>query len=323
MSFLQSSMMAHFIFSRGLVTALLVAAATSASLADEPELSFHKADDRVVILNGKHSVSEYVFADPDVPRPYLVNVKTLDGIQVTRNHPVQPGDDQDHPHHTGIFFTFGDLNGIDFWHLKGRVIHERFTHGPVIEDGGVVIASETRYETLDGSKVFATESATLVAHRTAAGILYRFQHELTPRDEPLRIGSKEEGGLAVRVATPIAITSNAGGRMIDADGRSGGKAIWGQQTDWVDYSGTIRGRHVGVLVLPHRQNFSRCWWHARDYGLLTGNPFGPLNQKGKVKIVKPGETLTLRCDVLVHSSANAESFNLTETAETMRKAQSQ
>ena len=321
MWFLQNSMMAHFVFSRGLAVAFLLATASSASSADEPGLSFHKADDRIVILNGKHEVSEYVFADRAVARPYLVNVKTLDGIQVTRNHPVQPGDDQDHPHHTGVFFTFGDLNGIDFWHLKGRVIHERFTQGPVIKNGGVVIGSETRYETLDGRKVVATESTTLIAHRTAAGVLYRFQNELTPRDEPLRIGSKEEGGLAVRVATPIAITSNAGGRMIDADSRSGGKGIWGQQTDWVDYSGTIRGRHVGMLVVPHRQNFSRCWWHARDYGLLAGNPFGPLNEKGKVKVVRPGETLSLRYDVLVHSSANAESFNLKETAATILDAQ--
>ena len=306
---------------RSLLTASLFSVVGTALHAEEPGLSFHKTKDRVVILNGKHAVSEYVFADPAVPRPYLINIKTLDGIQVTRNHPAQPGDDQDHPHHTGIFFTFGDLNGIDFWHLKGSVVHERFNYGPAADDEGVVIASDTRYETLDGSRVLATESTTLVAHRTVEGILYRFHHELTPKDEPLRIGSKEEGGLAVRVATPIAITSNAGGRMIDADGRSGGKAIWGQQTDWVDYSGTIRGRHVGVLIIPHRQNFARCWWHARDYGLLAGHPFGPLNKKGQVTVIKPGEELNLRYDVLVHSSPTAESFNLTEIATTILDAQ--
>ena len=58
--------------------------------ADDSGLSFHKSDDRIVILNGQQSVSEYIFADPHVPRPYLINVKTLDGIQITRNHPVQP-----------------------------------------------------------------------------------------------------------------------------------------------------------------------------------------------------------------------------------------
>jgi len=308
---------------RNIVSALVCSIAAVAVQADDPGLSFHRADDRIVILNGKHAVSEYVFADPSVPRPYLVNVKTLDGIQVTRNHPVQAGDDQDHPHHTGIFFTFGDLNGIDFWHLKGRVIHERFSYGPAIEDGGVVIASDTRYETLDGSKVLATESATLVAQRTAAGVLYRFRHELTPKEEPLRIGSKEEGGLAVRVATPIAISSNAGGRMIDADGRSGGAAIWGQQTNWVDYSGTIRGRHVGVLIVPHVRNFSRCWWHARDYGLLAGNPFGPLNEKGRVKVVPRDETLTLVYDVLIHSSATVDTFDVSAAAATLIAVQNE
>ena len=82
--------------------------------------------------------------------------------------------------------------------------------------------------------------------------------------------------------------------MTDADGRSGGSAIWGQQTDWVDYSGTIDGRYVGVLIVPHKRNFARCWWHARDYGLLAANPFGPLNEKGQARIVHRGTTLVLR-----------------------------
>lgn len=314
MSSLQRSMMAPFMFSQGLVATLLLAAATSASLADEPGLSFHKADDRIVILNGKHSVSEYVFADPAVPRPYLVNVKTLDGIQVTRNHPVQAGDDQDHPHHTGVFFTFGDLNGIDFWHLKGRVVHERFDVEPRTVKGAVGFAIENRYESLDGNTVYATERAVLEARLTDDGILYNFHNQITPRDEPLRIGSKEEGGLAVRVATPLAVSSNAGGQMVDADGGSGGKAIWGQQTDWVDYSGPINNRHVGVLIVPHKRNFSRCWWHARDYGLLAANPFGPLNQKGQRHLVHRGSPLVLRYDVLIHSSTNAEEFQLSAAA---------
>ncbi|MHC4879585.1 MAG: DUF6807 domain-containing protein [Planctomycetota bacterium] len=304
-----------------LLTASLLAFMISPLQAEEPSLTFHKADDRIVILNGKHAVSEYVFADAAVPRPYLINIKTLDGIQVTRNHPVHPGDDQDHPHHTGIFFTFGDLNGIDFWHLKGRVVHERFDVEPRTSKGTVGFAIENRYESLDGNTVFATERAVLTARRTDDGILYNFHNLITPKNDTLRVGSKEEGGLAVRVATPIALTSNVGGRMTDADGRSGGKAIWGQQTDWVDYSGTINGRHVGVLIVPHKRNFARCWWHARDYGLLAGNPFGPLNQKRQRHLIHRGHTLVLRYDVLIHSSATKQEFNLSAAAARVIDAQ--
>lgn len=296
---------------------ILISCATAAVTAGQTEtggLSFHRAKDRITLLHGKHAISEYVFSDPAVPRPYLTGVRTADGIQVTRNHPVQPGDDQDHPHHTGIFFTFGDLNGIDFWHLKGRVVHSRFVTQPSADGGIVRFATENRYETLDGSTVLAGEQVTVTASMTDDGILYRFEHALQPRDDELRIGSKEEGGLAVRVATPLAITSQAGGRMIDADGRSGGGNIWGRQTDWVDYSGRVRGRHVGVLVVPDRRNFSRCWWHARDYGLLAANPFGPLNAPDRIHRVRRGDTLTLRYHVLIHSSDPSDTSHVREAA---------
>jgi hypothetical protein len=306
---------------RSLLIVVLCSISATIALATEPGLAFNKTDDRIVILNGGQTLSEYVFADPVVPRPYLINVKTLDGIQVTRNHPVQSGDDHDHPHHTGIFFTFGDLNGIDFWHLKGRVVHERFAVEPRTVKGAVGFAVENRYESLDGSVVFASERAVLEARLTDDGILYNFHNLITPHEKGLIVGSKEEGGLAVRVATPIAISSNSGGRMVDADGRSGGAAIWGQQTDWVDYSGTINDRYVGILIVPHKRNFSRCWWHARDYGLLAGNPFGPLNQKGQRHLIHRGHTLVLRYDVLIHSSPASEAFHLSDAAGRVLAAQ--
>jgi hypothetical protein len=53
--------------------------------------------------------------------------------------------------------------------------------------------------------------------------------------------------------------------------------------------------------MAHPGNFSRCWWHARDYGLMAGNPFGPLNQKGLRKVIKPGTALHLRYAAVIHS----------------------
>lgn len=294
---------------------------TSAAAFAGDDLSFEKQPDRISINVGNTTVSEYVFADPDVPRPYLVNVKTIDGIQVTRNHPPQAGDDQDHPHHTGIFFTFGDLNGIDFWHLKGKVVHQRFAVEPRQSDSAIGFATENRYLSLDGRTHYANERSAVYVSLTDHGIEYSIHQLISAADTPLKIGSKEEGGLAVRVATPIAVSSNSGGRILDANGRSGGKSIWGQQSDWVDYSGTINGRHVGMLVVPHRRNFARCWWHARDYGLLGANPFGPLNKKGQAYVVRPGETLVLRYHVLVHSSKSAEGFDQQDAASAIRDKQ--
>src|SRR5205823_7207276 len=85
------------------------------------------------------------------------------------------------------------------------------------------------------------------------------------------------------------------------------KEVWGRQTDWCDYSGVLTIKKVagendlslrmGLLLVPHPQNFRRSWMHARDYGLLVANPFGQRAfTKGPASRieVKPGETLRLR-----------------------------
>lgn len=43
--------------------------------------------DRLVIKVASHPLATYVFADPDIPRPYFAHLKTLNGKQVSRNHP--------------------------------------------------------------------------------------------------------------------------------------------------------------------------------------------------------------------------------------------
>jgi hypothetical protein len=39
------------------------------------------------------------------------------GITVTRGYPLEPrpGERVDHPHHAGLWFNYGEVNGFDFW----------------------------------------------------------------------------------------------------------------------------------------------------------------------------------------------------------------
>ena len=280
----------------------------SALTADD-RVEFAETPGQIEIKVGGQHFASYVYGDKQVPRPYFANVRDKHGIKVTRNHPPQEGDDQDHPHHTGIFFTFGDLNGVDYWHLRGKCVHDRFVTRPKGGDGVGTFSVLNHYPSADGKQTVLIELARYNIRATEHGVLLEVDHTLTARDVVARFGSKEEGGLAVRVATPIAISSKMGGQMIDSEGRSGGKAIWNQQADWVDYSGTIDGHRVGVTVIPHPRNFSRCWYHARDYGLLGANPFGPLN-RGPAKTLKRGESMRLRYGVIVHGHKSAADYNV-------------
>ena len=89
-----------------------------------------------VEIDGKPFTDFYIGAE--TPKPYLHPLRTADGKVVTRGFPMMtdiPGEAHDHPHHRGLWFTHGDVNGYDFWANedsqkgagkgKGRVVLER------------------------------------------------------------------------------------------------------------------------------------------------------------------------------------------------------
>ena len=287
--------------------ALLVTFCSLLSGAEKkPLVTFDRQSDKLVIRIGGKPFAEYVFRDTNLARPYFSNVYTPAGIKVTRNHPVKEGDQQDHPHHTGIFFTFGDLNGADFWHGKGKTKHLNFIVYPESRPGAGFFIVRNVYSSPDGKTPYCAGTCHYLIEVVPRGYRLTMDTRISWDGGDFSIGSKEEGGLAARLAT--ALTVENGGTMSDSAGRSGGKAIWGQQADWVDYSGSLEGKHVGLTIMAHPDNFSRCWWHARDYGLMAANPFGPLNKKGLRKVIKPGSALHLRYAVLIHSHEQASQY---------------
>lgn len=107
-----------------LLAILCIFGLTGPLYSAEPVVGFDRRADRLVIRIGETDVATYVFRDEQVPRPYFAHVKTLAGVQVTRQHPPQKGADAvDHEGlHTGIWLSFGDLNGqwVGLTVLTGR-----------------------------------------------------------------------------------------------------------------------------------------------------------------------------------------------------------
>src|SRR5207253_59916 len=85
------------------------------------------------------------------------------------------------------------------------------------------------------------------------------------------------------------------------------QGCWGLRSAWVDYSGSLGGKTVGVALLDHPKNPVPASWHARDYGLLTANPFGRKESKfpdakesSELVNIPGGEHLKFRYGVLLH-----------------------
>jgi hypothetical protein len=286
------------------VPAVILALAGTLSLtAAEPPLQVEQKSDRLIITRGKQPVAEYVFADKAILRPYFTQVHAPGGQQVTRQHPPRRDVDAvDHDTmHPGIWLAFGDISGGDFWRNKGRVEHVRFAEPPKIQDGLLTFAAENRYTS--GERTLCKELARHGLRELGGGYLLTFDSEFSG-DAAFVFGDQEEMGLGARLATPLAVKGGSG-TITNSEGRKNEKEVWGRTAEWCDYSGTIDGRRAGLLVVPHPQNFRPSWFHARDYGFVTANPFG---QKAFTKgppsriEVKPGEKLRLRYGIWTYSA---------------------
>jgi hypothetical protein len=66
-----------------------------------------------------------------------------------------------------------------------------------------------------------------------------------------------------------------GGRIENSYGGVNEGETWGKRAHWCDYSGPAEGNIVGIAVFDSPKSFRYpTYWHVRDYGLMTANPFG-------------------------------------------------
>lgn len=292
---------------------IVLALPAQASLAAAPIVSFDTSTPGSLgILVDGQRVALCVYRDEKISRPYIAHVKAPCGVQVTRAFPPVEGEDlMDHPeYHPGIWMSFGDLSGNDYWRLKAPVRFVDLPHSPLSGPGEGSFAGRFAYlDQADPNKTVCRETCRMKFLVRPEGYLFVWDSTFTS-DKEFYFGDQEEMGLGFRLATPLRVEQESkvplppgNGTITDAKGRKNSSEVWGQTAEWCDYSGTLDGKHVGLTVMCHPENFRPSWYHARDYGFLTANPFGRAafrqGEPSKV-VVAPGETLRLRYGILVH-----------------------
>ena len=108
------------------------------------------------------------------------------------------------------------------------------------------------------------------------------------------------------------MNGGVGGRIENSYGAIGEREAWGKRASWCDYSGQVGARTVGIAVFDHPRNVGYpTYWHVRDYGLMTANPFA-LSQfladstLDGSWVLPAGERTTFRYRVFVHAGNAAE-----------------
>lgn len=319
---------------------LLVALITTAAVAQTPkagknriQLTHNESEKRVdVMIDGK-PFTAYIYPGPEVlKKPVLYPVRTAGGNFITRGWPMdpRPGERVDHPHHVGMWFNYGDVNGHDFWNNSndispgnkgpfGTIVHTGIT---AMKNGNDHAELTVTANWLDkDSKPILTEKTTFIfAGKGNERSIDRIT-TLTALKEPVVFKDNKEGLVAMRVArslehpsnkaevftdasgvaTKVPALNNAGvtGHYLSSEGVEG-DAVWGTRAKWVNLSGTVNGEAVTITLFDHPKNVGYpTYWHARGYGLFAANPLAPsIFSNGKAAPMDyqlaPGQSVTFR-----------------------------
>ncbi|MFN3690829.1 MAG: PmoA family protein, partial [Fimbriimonadales bacterium] len=181
------------------------------------------------------------------PKPYLYPVMGPNEKPITRHFPMQrvAGETTDHPHHRSIWFTHGEVNGVDFWAEgsgKGNIVHlalEQVDSGPVLARW----VARNEWRTPDGKPLLG-ERTEIVCYHTPESRWIDYTVALTALESDVKFGDTKEGTFGVRVASSMEVTRNAGGQIVTAVGQRDREA-WGKRAPWCDYTGPVDGEIVG------------------------------------------------------------------------------
>jgi hypothetical protein len=258
-----------------------------------------------ITIDGKPFTS-YVWPT-SLKKPVLYPLIADGDIEVTRGYPLAPraGERQDHPHHAGMWFNYGNVNGFDFWNNSDAIPPENRTKMGTIEQKRIVSTKNGKDRgDLTVESVWITGKGEPLLQQTTHYVFIR--HGSTRMiDETVTLQAlnkavfhdDKEGLLGIRVARWLESANEKGGIFTDANGKQTkvegstgtgatgvyttsegktGDAAWATRGRWCMLVGhNSEGHDITVAILDHPSNPNApTFWHARGYGLFAANPLG-------------------------------------------------
>jgi hypothetical protein len=303
------------------------------------QLVANEAARRVDVLIDGQPFTSYIWPD-SVKKPVLYPLRTARGTLVTRGYPLdpRPGERVDHPHHVGLWFNYGDVNGLDFWNNSEAIKpEERSKYGTIrhtkikrIQNGKTEGQLEVEMEWLqpDGAPLLREETKFVFHGGAGARSIDRIT-TLTALDTRVVFADNKEGVIGIRVAreleqpadkpevftdasgkaTAVPKLDNTGvtGRYTSSEGKTG-DAVWGTRGRWTMLAGKIAQEDVTLAILDHPKNPGYpTYWHARGYGLFAANTLGQkVFSEGKQTLnfkLEPKQSATFKYRMLILSRA--------------------
>lgn len=240
-------------------------------------------DEEIDVSIGGNPFTTYTFAG-DIVRPRLYPLIGPHGDEVTRPMATK-GDGKDHHHHRSVWISHGCVNGWNNWAEGDGHAWTKHREFEAVESGpvyGRIVAisdwaGDDYYVGEHKSNQIVEERVEWTFYNTPSDVrIFDMTVTLTAPAIDVLFGDTKEGGLAsLRVAESMEVRAGQGGMIENGNGGTNEDETWGKRAPWCHYSGPVNGNRVGIAIMDHPESFRYpTWWHVRNYGLMTANPFG-------------------------------------------------
>jgi hypothetical protein len=317
----------------GLIALVFITDSCSSSSKDNNVEFKQDADNKKVevYIEGNHFTS-FIYPN-DMEKPVLYPILTASGKAITRGYPIEPRafERTDHPHHVGLWFNFGDVNGLDFWNNSFAIKPENKHKYGTINFKEIVDQDQNASRLVTKSEWVDNENSTLIEEETTfifagEGDLRSIERitDLTAKQK-IKFKENKEGLFGLRVdrafeepskeaaefldangvvtTTPVMNNEGVNGVYRNAEGVTGG-AVWGKRSTWVALRAEKEGEIITIVMIDHPENQNYpAWWHARGYGLFAVNNLGGRafdeNADPVLLELNPGENLVFKHKLVI------------------------
>ena len=295
-------------------------------------------ENKVDVFIGEKLFTSFIYPD-SLEKPVLFPVHAANGTIVTRGFPLdtQPNDPTDHPHHIGMWFTFENVNGLDFWNNSYAIPEEKKHAYGWIKTDHILQTTNGTKGILSYHANWTNQSKEVLLEETTrfefSGTLnQRIIDRVTTLKASVHITftDAKDGLLGIRLAHALQIptgkdqefTDNKGnvtvvkggtdkianGNYLSSEGKLG-DSVWSTRARWCKVFAKMGKDSVSVTIIDHPLNPNYpTFWHARGYGLFSANPLGEkifTNGKSAKNLqLKKGESVSFRFRTIIDEGKN-------------------
>lgn len=317
----------------GWLISVVLSFGSVAQKAEMVKIIKEKNENKINVFIGQKLFTSFLYPDT-LTKPVLYPLHAADGTVVTRGFPLHPlsGEPTDHPHHLGLWLTYENVNGLDFWnnsyaidaekkHLYGWIKTDRIlkttdgTKGVLSyhanwtnQKNDVLLEETTRFEfsgtahrrIIDRITILRAVTDVLFADAKDGMLGLRVAHELEIPSTKEQKFTDDKGNTTV---VKVNADSIANGNYLTSEGKQGDDA-WGTRAVWCKMYGKMGNDSVTIAIIDHPQNPNYpAFWHARGYGLFAVNPLGEkifTNGKSEKNLqLKKGESIRFYYRIII------------------------